>query len=1029
MEVGRFDLAVQQKWLLADRNRDGESVCTARLPLGSIDPAALQSALLAQVALHEIFRTQLVIPSGMLNALQVVHAEAALHWDGEADNRAGDSPEANLSCDVRSDDASTHVVLRCAATLADAASLRMVLQAAVSSVVGGANSGNLEPLQYADFAGWQAEKAAEAGAEQLAAAAHWRAQQFASVSIEGDSVTIDYALSDEEHNAISAMRGASEAPSEAAWLALSVALMQRLTGTNDVETTVAIDGRQDDELIGAVGAYNMALPVRFADVADQTISLLIAEATASRQQAVAHSLLPPAVATNAALHFAHHTLDGQQLAAGEVLSLRDTSVAARVAIEVNESVASTSVRVTATDTHAQHTAAGFVRHLRGLLGAFTKPDGRDAGALTVREISIWLPADADAALRRAVSEPEFANATGPSSLAHCVAVHARTSPDAVAVVAGDGTLTYGELWANAQGTARAILSAQPVAAAPVGILLDRSVHIAASIIGCWLANVAYVPLHLDHPTDRFAVQLGTAGANVVVTSSALAPKLPAGITSVIIEDIGEDDRAGAIDPSCAGSSLAYVIFTSGSTGVPKGVAVTHANLMHYATAAHQRLLNGDAAARSFAMVTSFTTDLGNTSLALAMLTGGTLQIVPSEIAVDAIAYAQWNIQHPASLLKVTPSHLRALLAGGAGILPSDLLVVGGEALPWDLVRTVESLSQCRISNHYGPTETTIGALTSPIERDARHSQSATVPIGTALPGYRAYVVASDGTLTPDGVPGELCLGGVGVAQGYLGRDDFTAERFVADPLGGRMYRTGDSVRRHIDGSIEFLGRIDGQLKIRGYRVEPGEIEAALEQNPNVSQAAVVPNVEPSGDLRLVAYLTGSVAAGGGVEGVRATLAQTLPSHMIPSLIFVLESMPLTPNGKLDRSALPDPASIRNNDDDDYVAPRDEVERSVCEIWSELLGVERVGIEDDFFALGGHSLLAAQVIARILRDFGVHLPLHTLFIASNVEALAAMIAEEQIKAAGGEEAIAAMLDELEGLTDEEVAALLADDTAG
>jgi acyl carrier protein len=275
------------------------------------------------------------------------------------------------------------------------------------------------------------------------------------------------------------------------------------------------------------------------------------------------------------------------------------------------------------------------------------------------------------------------------------------------------------------------------------------------------------------------------------------------------------------------------------------------------------------------------------------------------------------------------------------------------------------------------------------------------------------------------VVGELCIGGAGVANGYVGREDFTAERFVADPLGGRMYRTGDLVRRLPDCAVEFLGRVDGQVKIRGYRVEPGEVEAVLEGYDAVTQAAVVALPDPSGDLRLVAYVVGAVASSADVDTIRHHLAGTLPPHMVPSLILPIDAMPLTPNGKLDRRALPDPATIKLTDESSYVAPRDDVEVTLAAAWAELLGVERVGVEDDFFGLGGHSLLAAQVIARILRDFGVQLPLHSLFVAPTVASLAQLVREERISAAGGDDEFERMLGELEGMSDEQVNALLRD----
>ncbi len=342
------------------------------------------------------------------------------------------------------------------------------------------------------------------------------------------------------------------------------------------------------------------------------------------------------------------------------------------------------------------------------------------------------------------------------------------------------------------------------------------------------------------------------------------------------------------------------------------------------------------------------------------------------------------------VLKITPSHLGALLAGtdSPAVLPRRLLVVGGEALSWQLVDDVSLRAPAlRIVNHYGPTETTVGICTLEVGSDSDRHRPRTVPIGRPLANARAYVVDASGEVVPAGVPGELLLGGAGVAGGYVGRAEETAARFVPDAYGdGSVYRTGDRARALPDGTIEFLGRVDDQLKIRGYRVEPGEIEAALARHPAVKQAAVRAVADAAGNARLVAYhVTGSRVTG---DELHSFLAESLPDYMIPATFVSLDALPLTASGKIDRLALPDPETTADRSAD-YVAPRNDVEAEIARIWGELLGVERVGVFDDFFELGGHSLLATQVIMRVRRVYG-DVPLQAMFMAPTPAGLAEVI---------------------------------------
>lgn len=370
-----------------------------------------------------------------------------------------------------------------------------------------------------------------------------------------------------------------------------------------------------------------------------------------------------------------------------------------------------------------------------------------------------------------------------------------------------------------------------------------------------------------------------------------------------------------------------------------------------------------------------------------------MRVVSVPASMDATTLAA-ELGAPADAMKITPSHLRALIAGGteSAALPSRWLVLGGEALSWELVQQVRAASpQLRILNHYGPTETTVGCCAYPV--GDRRTDALTVPIGFPLAGYRAYVLDANLEPVPIGVPGELCIGGAGVAAGYVGTN---GGAFLEDPFaaGSRIYRTGDRVRRLRDGALEFLGRLDDQVKIRGYRVEPGEIEAALMTHPAIRHAAVNAEADERGELRLVAYIAPSDSPS--PEELQALLARSLPDYMVPSAFATLATLPFTPSGKIDRAALPGLAEVQTRRATDSVAPRDEIESEIAAIWASLLGVEEVGVFDDFFSLGGHSLMATQAIMRIRRRYG-DIPLRALLAAPTVAALADVVRES----AGGE----------------------------
>ncbi len=444
-------------------------------------------------------------------------------------------------------------------------------------------------------------------------------------------------------------------------------------------------------------------------------------------------------------------------------------------------------------------------------------------------------------------------------------------------------------------------------------------------------------------------------------------------------------KAGARPlPVLHAAQPAYVIYTSGSTGQPKGVVVTHGALANYVQGVLARLALPEDV-ESMAMVSTVGADLGHTVLFGALCSGRTLHLIGAERAFDPDRFAAYMRQHRIDVLKIVPSHLQGLLSAARPeeVLPGHTLILGGEASSWPLLDHIGALRpQCRVINHYGPTETTVGVFT---QAAAAASRSAgTVPIGTALPNVMGFVLDADLNATPPHVPGELYIGGAALAQGYQHASDLTAERFVASPFdeGERLYRTGDRVRMLKDGAVEFLGRTDDQVKVRGYRVELREITHALKAQPGVHATEVIARSTADGRMQLHAYVVPEAGAPLDPQVLQNQLSTLLPEYMVPSAIVVLEKLPLTSNGKVDRKALPEPGRSA----DRYEAPQGVIEETLGNIWAELLGVERVGRHDNFFQLGGDSMLALRFIARAQRC-SIAIALDELFQHQTLNALA------------------------------------------
>jgi amino acid adenylation domain-containing protein len=573
---------------------------------------------------------------------------------------------------------------------------------------------------------------------------------------------------------------------------------------------------------------------------------------------------------------------------------------------------------------------------------------------------------------------------------------------------GGGRLTYRELEERSNRMARHLRRLGVGPETRVGLSAGRSPDLLVGMLAVLKSGGAYVPLDPAYPEERLAWMLEDSGAPVLLTQEGLAGRWAgaAGDRRVVLLDGAEwmDEAPTTLDLDLLPQSPAYVIYTSGSTGKPKGVAVEHRSLTNYVLGAvsaygiepEDRVLqfasiSFDTSAeeiypcltRGAALVLRDESMLGSAAdfLRACGELGITILDLPTAFWHEMVARLE---QEPAAF----PAALRLIILGGERVLPERLAA-------WHALGKALGIRGIRLLNTYGPTEATIVATRCDLPPDL--TVPGEVPIGRPVPGGRAFVVDPHLELTPPGVSGELGLGGSGLARGYLGRPDLTAERFVPDPWtdepGARLYRTGDLVRRLSSGDLEFQGRIDDQVKIRGFRVELREIETALRRHREVADAVVIAREDTPGDRRLAAYLIAREPSNPpAASDLRAFLKESLPDYMLPAAFVFLPVFPRTPSGKVDRRSLPEPDRQRPETDREYVPPATAAEETVAAVWAKVLGLDRVSVTDNFFELGGHSLLLPQVLHQLRAAFQVEIPLRTLFTEPTVEGQALAVEE-------------------------------------
>ncbi|MHA7962498.1 amino acid adenylation domain-containing protein [Paenibacillus sp. CAU 1782] len=575
---------------------------------------------------------------------------------------------------------------------------------------------------------------------------------------------------------------------------------------------------------------------------------------------------------------------------------------------------------------------------------------------------------------------------------------AALTPAAAAVYSEGKMLTYGVLNERANKLAHYLRGLGVGPNETVGLYMERTVDIIVGLLGILKAGGAYVPLDPKLPAVRLQMIAQEAKVSVIVTEEALHETFSQsggadpGVKAVVCLDrdveILSREKPGNPEILARPGDLMYVLFTSGSTGKPKGVAVEHGSYSNYLDGILKRLELKEGLA--FAIVSTLAADLGTPMIWGAFATGGCVHVIPYERTADPDAFAAYCEENPIDVMKIVPSHMEALLgvSNPAAVVPRHCLILAGEASHWDTITDIRKLRpECRIQNHYGPTETTVSVLAYEVpEEGSQKDRQSAVPLGSPIPNAPVYVLNSYFQPVPAGAIGELFIGGNAVSRGYYGRPDLTAERFLPDPFtkkpGGRMYRTGDLVRHLHNGTIQFVGRMDQQVKIRGYRVETGEIEHVLLQLDGIRDAVVIVREDEPGDKRLVAYLvpehrqeiSGQEGAGSAAQpdvgSIRKHIKNILPDYMLPSAFVVIERLPLNANGKLDRQLLPIPSGENMAGHSDFAEPQTKEELEIAAVWSEVLGLEQVGINDEFFDIGGDSFKAIKVVRKMGNSFSV-----------------------------------------------------------
>ncbi|MFE0076872.1 amino acid adenylation domain-containing protein, partial [Nonomuraea sp. NPDC059023] len=955
---------------------------------GPLRAGALREALGDVVARHEALRTLVGEEDGLPYQVILDAAPfAVLDGAGDPGHAFDLAAELPIRAWLRADGPDEHVLLLVLHHIAgDEWSMGPLLDdlsLAYAARLEG-NEPEFAPLtvQYADYALWQADRPVDLDFwTQALAGLPDRVELPTDRPRAGDrrGGTVEFAVPAGVRDGLAALARRAGATAFMVVHAAVASLLARLGAGTDIPLGTPVAGRSDEALADLVGFFVNTVVLRADLDGDPTFLALLERVRESDLAAFDHADTPFDQVVEAV------NASGRDLF--EVMVAHQSGESARLRLP----------GITVTEEPVGHASAKFP-----LTFAFTETDGGLAGLIeyrtglfredTVRRLAGYLtrllaqvaddPATrlgdlelmSDDELREVLATGDGEAADGPpATVPELFRAQAAATPDAVAVVCADDSLTYAELDALTDRLADTLAARGAGPERVVALALPRGIGQVAGVLAIAKAGAAYLPIDTAYPAERIAMMLQDAAPVLVLATPDSLPEGP-----VPVVHPGEDGSGTPVPP--LPHNPAYVIFTSGSTGRPKGVVLEHAGVRQLVATAVERF--GVGPGSRVLQFASISFDVAFWEMTMSLCTGATLVIVPAERRVAGPELTGYVNEHRVTHLALPPALLSALPPDC--LLPEgSTLLVGTETVTPELVR--RWTDRHRLFDAYGPTEAMVNSTLWEAAGDLENLTS--VPIGRPDVGKRVYILDERLRPAPPGVTGELYVGGAGLARGYLDRPGLTSERFVPDPFGKpgeRMYRTGDLARWRHDGAVEFGGRADGQIKIRGFRIEPGEVESALLSCPGVREAVVTAHEYAPGDTRLVAYVTG---ARDDPAELRAHVAARLPAHMVPAAYVTLPALPLMVNGKVDRKALPAPsggAAVAAR------APRTAAERALCEIFADLLGPARVGIDDDFFHLGGHSLLAVRLAARIRARFGTELPLGTLFGASTPAALAATL---------------------------------------
>jgi len=1026
-----FQLSPQQKRLFSlQGNSPAYHAHCAILIEGNLNIAVLKEGLQQVVDRHEILRTSFQRPRGIKIPIQVIEDSVSVSLNEQNNIREQDvdqlfqkvsqyaldleEPPLLKTTLVRLFPNQYVLLLSLPALCADTIALDHLVAEIARCYTFCAEGETLddEPLQYADIAQWQNKlleiEQAEAGEE------YWQQQNFSrgktlklasekqsAEKFEFEPQSITVAIESNVTEKIEAIAQSNQTTASAFFLTCWQILLGRLTAQADLIIGVGFDGRNYEELQDAIGLFAKYLPLPVHLAADFPFVQVLQQVEPSLyelsqwQDSYTWESISESNVQDEEPPFFPFCFDFEpefgSYRAGEVCF----SVYRKYACVDQFKVKLRTVRRESSWIAEFHyDSNSFAREdIQRLAAQFqtllvSASDNPDAA---IGELEILSLKERQQLL--VAFNTTTADYPKDKCLHQLFEAQVERTPNAIAVVFEDQQLTYRELNTKANQLAHHLQKLGVGAEVLVGICVERSLEMVIGLLGILKAGGAYVPIEPTYPLQRQTFILADTKIPVLLTQQRFVADLPTQQTTAICLDtdwqlIGKEPINDPISQTTT-HNLAYVIYTSGSTGQPKGTMITHQGVVNYLSWCTQAYAVEEGTGTLVHSPLGF--DLTVTSLFSSLLVGRSVELLPANQGLETLASAlrrRTNL----SLVKITPAHLELLsqqLSPQEAAGRTRAFIIGGENL---LARHITFWQQhapnTLLVNEYGPTETVVGCCVYYVPAD--QGSSGSIPIGRAIANTQLYVLDRYGQPVPIGVTGELYIGGAGLARGYLNRPELTAEKFIPNPfsqqLGDRLYRTGDLARYRPDGTLEYLGRIDDQVKIRGFRIELGEVEAVLSQVPGVRESVVMMREDIPGHQRLVAYLVWNQESSTSLSELRDFLRQKLPEYMLPSAFVSLDTLPLTLNGKVDRKVLPAPDKERPNLESAYVAPRTPIEQVLAEIWIQVLGLEQVGVHDNFLEVGGDSILSIQVISRA-KQAGLHLTPQQLFDYPTIAELA------------------------------------------